>query len=152
MLPLTPTGHLFSGADLIILGEFLFASMGVGIRFVSAEVPNEVVVFFRNSFSVLLLTPWLLRGARPRFATVVPWLHLLRALAGVGAMYCFFFAIAHIPLAYGWLLWSEPLSWGTLIGSLMVLASGVILTRNPQTALPVDPAALDPDPIAPVPR
>jgi len=152
VLPLTPTGHLFAGAGLIILGEFLFASMGVGIRFVSAEVPNEVVVFFRNSFSVLLLIPWLLQGAHPRFVTRVPWLHLLRALAGLGAMYCFFFAIAHIPLAYGWLLWSEPLSWGTLIGSLLVLASGVILTRNPQTSLPVDPAARDPDPTAPVPR
>lgn len=152
MQPLTPSGQLFAGAGLIILGEFLFASMGVGIRFISAEVPNEVAVFFRNSFSVLLLMPWLLQGARPRFVTRVPGLHLLRALASLGAMYCFFFAIAHVRLAYGWLLWSEPLSRGTLVGSLLVLASGIILTRNPQMSLPLDPAAVDPDPTAPVPR
>ncbi len=101
---MTPARDLLVGAALVVLGEFLFASMGVAIRFVAGEVPNEVVVFFRNLFSVFLFMPWLLRGARPRFSTRVPWLHLLRALAGLGAMYCFFYAIARIPLAEAMLL------------------------------------------------
>lgn len=88
----------------MVAGEFLFASMGVGIRFVADAAPNEVIVFFRNLFSVFLLIPWLLTGTPPRFATQVLGLHLLRALAGLGAMYCFFYAIAHIPLAEAMLL------------------------------------------------
>jgi drug/metabolite transporter (DMT)-like permease len=102
--PLTPAGRLIAGATLVVAGEFLFASMAVAIRFVAGEVPNEIVVFFRNLFSVLLLTPWLLRGPHPRFESGVPWLHLLRAFAGLGAMYCFFYAIAYIPLAEAMLL------------------------------------------------
>jgi drug/metabolite transporter (DMT)-like permease len=101
---MTARRGLALGAAYVVLGEFMFASMGVGIRFVAAEVPNEVVVFFRNLISVLLLAPWLLKGVGGGLATTVPWLHVLRALAGLGAMYCFFYAIAQIPLAEAMLL------------------------------------------------
>ena len=36
--------------------------------------------------------------------TSVPLLHLLRGLAGVAAMYCFFYALANLQLAEGMLL------------------------------------------------
>ena len=99
-----PGPDLVLGAAYVVLGELLFASMGVAIRLVATEVPTEVVVFFRNLFSVLLLIPWLLRRAGAGLVTRVPGLHLLRAIAGLGAMYCFFHAIAHIPLAEAMLL------------------------------------------------
>lgn len=101
---------LWLGAAFIILGEFFFASMGVGIRFVADSLPNESIVFFRNLFGLCLLAPWLLRGGRPGLRTEVPHLHLLRGVAGVSAMYCFFYAIAQIPLAEAMLLkLSSPL-------------------------------------------
>ncbi len=95
---------LIIGGLCIIAGEYFFASMGVGIRFVAAELPNEIIVFFRNLLGLLILAPWLVRGGIGSVATSVPGLHLLRATAGVAAMYCFFYAIAHIPLAEAMLL------------------------------------------------
>jgi drug/metabolite transporter (DMT)-like permease len=99
-----PVQNLWAGAVFVIAGELMFASMGVGIRLVAAELPNESVVFFRNLFSLFLLTPWLLRSGVGGFKTSVPHLHLTRGIAGVSAMYCFFYAIANIPLADAMLL------------------------------------------------
>ena len=95
---------LLLGALFIVLGELCFATMGVGIRFVSAELSNEMVVCARNLVGLMLLAPWLLRRGLGNVATTVPGLHLLRAMAGLAAMYCFFYAIAHMPLAEAMLL------------------------------------------------
>jgi drug/metabolite transporter (DMT)-like permease len=92
------------GAGFIVLGEFCFASMGVGIRLASTELPNAMIVFGRNLIGLMLLTPWLLRRGVGDLKTAVPGLHLLRAFAGIGAMYCFFYAIARLPLAEAMLL------------------------------------------------
>jgi drug/metabolite transporter (DMT)-like permease len=51
-----------------------------------------------------MLLPLLLRYRRAGFVTAVPHFHLLRGVAGVGAMYCFFYAIANMPLANAMLL------------------------------------------------
>lgn len=99
-----PGQNLLAGAVFVIAGELMFASMGVGIRFVAAELPNESVVFFRNLFSLFLLAPWILRSGVGGFSMSVAHLHLLRGIAGVSAMYCFFYAIANIPLADAMLL------------------------------------------------
>lgn len=96
--------RILLGAAFIIAGELCFATMGVGIRMVSGELPNAMVVFARNLVALLLLAPWLLRHGLADVRTAVPGLHLLRAVAGVGAMYCFFYAIAAVPLADAMLL------------------------------------------------
>ena len=96
--------RLFAGALFVISAEFMFASMGASIRVAATDLPNEVIVFFRNLFGVALLMPWLARRGLGNLATEVPHLHLLRALAGLGAMYCFYYALAHIPLAEAMLL------------------------------------------------
>ena len=95
---------LVIGAGFIVLGELMFASMGVGVRIAAQELPNEVIVFFRNLFGLCLLSPWILRRGLGGLSTRIPLLHLLRATAGVTAMYCFFYAIAHMPLADAMLL------------------------------------------------
>ena len=102
--------RLWLGEGFIVAGEFMFASMGVGVRTVAESLPNELIVFFRNLFGLALLTPWLLKRGYGGFRTSVPHLHLLRGVAGVSAMYCFFYAIAHMPLADAMLLkLSSPL-------------------------------------------
>lgn len=95
---------LVLGAGFIIAGELCFASMGVGIRLASAELPNAMIVFGRNVIGLMLLAPWLLRRGLGDLKTAVPGLHLLRAVAGIAAMYCFFFAIARLPLGEAMLL------------------------------------------------
>ncbi len=105
-VPAMPDGSqlLVRGAVFIVLGELCFASMGVGIRLVSTELDNTMIVFARNLLGLLLLLPWLAHRGVGTLATAVPGLHLLRAGAGVAAMYCFFYAIAAMPLAEAMLL------------------------------------------------
>jgi drug/metabolite transporter (DMT)-like permease len=96
---------LWAGALLIIVGEWAFATMAAAIRAVSMEVSNEILVFFRNAFGLLFLLPWVARhGLRHSLSTRSPGLHLLRGLAGLGAMYCLFYSITHMPLAEAMLL------------------------------------------------
>lgn len=101
---------LYLGALYIVTAEMMFACMGATIRFVSDDLNNPMVVFARNLLGLLFLLPWLVRGGASRFRTRVPHLHLLRGIAGVSAMYCFFYAIANMPLANAMLLkLSSPL-------------------------------------------
>lgn len=98
------------GALLIIAAEFMFASMGASIRHVSASLDNPTVVFARNLLGFGLLLPLVLARPDLSLATRAAPLHLLRGLAGLGAMYCFFYAIAKMPLADAMLLkLSSPL-------------------------------------------
>ncbi|MDX1251876.1 MAG: DMT family transporter [Gammaproteobacteria bacterium] len=92
------------GALLAIAAAFMFAAMGAVIKAASAHLPNEMVVFFRNFFGLLALLPWLLRGGVRALATQRFGSHLTRSLAGLAAMYCFFYAIAKLHLAEAVLL------------------------------------------------
>jgi len=96
--------NLFQGAVLIVASEFMFASMGAAVKAASMTLPNEMLVFMRNLVGLAILLPLLLHGGLSGLATRVPHLHLLRSLAGVSAMYCFFYALANLPLADGMLL------------------------------------------------
>ncbi|MQM37792.1 hypothetical protein KBTX_01796 [wastewater metagenome] len=90
---------LVTGAALIILSEALLATMSAAIKVVSADLPNEMLVFFRNLFGLALVLPVALRHGPGALRTdCIQW-HLLRATAGVGAMYCFFYTIEHLALA-----------------------------------------------------
>jgi drug/metabolite transporter (DMT)-like permease len=88
----------------IVSAELMFALMGASIRQVSTELNNGMVVFARNIVGLALLSGFLVQAADVGLRTRVPHLHLLRGLAGLGAMYCFFYAIAHMPLANAMLL------------------------------------------------
>lgn len=90
-------------ALLVVLSGFLFALMGALIKEASTQVPSAVTVFFRNFFGLLILLPWI-RLRKVSIRTRSFHLHALRALAGLTAMYCFFYAIAHLDLAEAVLL------------------------------------------------
>lgn len=84
--------------------------MATAIKLAATELNLAMIVFLRNAFGLLALTPWLLRQGAGRLRTAHPGLHVLRCLIGLSAMYCFFFAIAHMPLAEAMLLnYSTPL-------------------------------------------
>lgn len=96
---------VIKGALLILASEFMFASMGASIKALALSgLGHEVTVFFRNLFGLLLVLPLLLNSGLSNFQTQIPHLHLLRAVFGVSAMYCFFYALGHVPLADGMLL------------------------------------------------
>ena len=95
---------MMRGALFIVASECMIACMGATIKFAAVELPNEMIVFFRNLFGLAALAPWLLRHGCAGLKTGVIHLHMLRAVAGLSAMYCLFFAIAHIKLADAMLL------------------------------------------------
>ncbi|MGH8119640.1 MAG: DMT family transporter [Gammaproteobacteria bacterium] len=102
--------HPLRGAYCAVLASLMFALMGVAVRYSSATLPNEMVVFLRNVFGLMFLLPWILRHGFPRLATQRLSAHVVRALSGLSAMYCFFYAIAHLQLAKAVLLnYSSPL-------------------------------------------
>lgn len=137
------------GAALLALSALLFSFMGVAIREVSASVNNESVVFFRNFVGVLFFLPLILaRGITP-LKTKRLKSHLWRTTYGLAAMYCFFYAIAHLPLAdamvftyaapvftpiIAWWWLKETLSRRMLILTCVGLA-GVLLVAKPSSAL-----------------
>lgn len=141
--------HPVQGAALLALSALLFSGMGVLVREASATVNNENIVFFRNIVGVFFFLPLLLsKGLRP-FKTKRLKSHLLRTTYGLAAMYCFFYAIAHLPLAdamvftysapvftpiiaYFWL--KEPLTKRMLAFSVLGLL-GVILVAKPSDAI-----------------
>lgn len=91
--------NLIRGALFIVLSELLLASMSAAVKVLSDTLPGEMLVFFRNLFGLMVLAPLIMHYGWRSLRTSVPHLHFLRATVGVAAMYCFFFTIAHIPLA-----------------------------------------------------
>jgi drug/metabolite transporter (DMT)-like permease len=81
----------------------LFATTGVIIRFLSDTVTTPQVVFYRNVLGLMLFAPILLGKRGDFFRTDKLFLHLFRALAGISAMYAFFYAIAHYSLSHAML-------------------------------------------------
>ena len=137
------------GALLLALSALLFSLMGVLIREVSSTAGNEAVVFFRNLIGVLAFLPLvLLKGVAP-LSTQRLKSHLWRSGFGLLAMYCFFYAIAHLPLAdamvftysapvftplIAWWWLKEPLTRRMQLTSLVGFA-GVLLVAKPSGAL-----------------
>ena len=137
------------GAALLALSALLFSLMGVGVREVSASVNNESVVFFRNLVGVLFFLPLiLLKGVAPLKTTRLK-AHIWRTGYGLAAMYCFFYALAHLPLAdamlftysaplftplIAWWWLKEPLSKRILLTTGIGLL-GVLLVAKPSSAL-----------------
>lgn len=150
--------RLIAGALLIVAAELMFAFMGASIRQVSADLNNGMVVFARNLVALALLSTLAAHTGHRSLRTQVPHLHLLRGTAGLGAMYCFFYAIAHMPLANAMLLklsaplfiplvaliWlGERFTWHVL-AALAIGFSGVIMILLPDfgTMAPVAMIAL----------
>jgi len=84
---------------LLLAAEFLLASMGALIKVLALDLPNEMIVFFRNLFGLMAILPMILMMGSKLFKTNCFPLHLLRATVGVTAMYCFFYSIGNIAFA-----------------------------------------------------
>ena len=82
----------------MVLGAFLFATMGVCVKFASATFNAFELVAYRGLFGVvflMVLARW--RGMSLR--TTVPGMHLWRSVVGVISVLAWFYAIGLLPLA-----------------------------------------------------
>jgi drug/metabolite transporter (DMT)-like permease len=97
--PRSDLPDLRRGAALMVVSALLFAGMAAAVRVISEELPNAPIVFFRHFLMLLFLAPWLLRGGWSALRTRDFRGHLIRDLAGVTAVACYFYAIARLRLA-----------------------------------------------------
>ncbi len=82
----------------MVLASFFFATMGVGVKIASQNFNTFELVFYRGLVSMLFM--WFVMRARgSTLATKVPLMHAWRAAIGVFSLGCWFYAIAHLPLA-----------------------------------------------------
>jgi drug/metabolite transporter (DMT)-like permease len=91
--------NFYLGIAFMILAEFFFTSMAAIIKWLSVYLPNESIVFFRNFLSLLILWPWIVFFNPIEINVQKYRFHLVRSLAGLAAMYCFYYAWANLPLA-----------------------------------------------------
>jgi drug/metabolite transporter (DMT)-like permease len=137
--------NILLGALFILLSEFMFASMGAVVKQLTQSLPSEMAVFMRNLFGVALLLPLVWGCGFTTLKTRVFHLHLLRSIAGVSAMYCFFYALANLALADGMLLkmtsplfmpliawyWLSESMHRTVLLAIGIGFVGVIMVLNP---------------------
>ncbi len=94
----------------MVLSALFFAVMGLCVKLAAQSLSNAAVVFARNFFGLLALLPFLARLGPGGLRTAKPVEHVVRSLAGLASMYCFFYAIGHMRLADAVLLnYSIPL-------------------------------------------
>jgi drug/metabolite transporter (DMT)-like permease len=139
----------------MVASALLFASMAASVGVVARELPNAPIVFFRHFIMLAFLLPWLWREGRRALETGDLRGHVVRGLAGVSAVGCYFFAIARLRLADAVLLnQSMPLfiplverAWlgeripKPLWGVLALGFAGLVVILRPGTGV-FEPAAL----------
>lgn len=82
----------------MILSSFLFATMGVCIKYASAHFNSAELVFYRGVLGILFMAVYA-RAHRTSLHTRFPAMHAWRSVIGVMSMSAWFYAIAHLPLA-----------------------------------------------------
>jgi drug/metabolite transporter (DMT)-like permease len=102
--PALPTHPIILGALLILIGEALLGIMGGIIKHLSADLSTQQVVFFRHIAGLIMLLPILMRTGFSELKTQRFHWHLMRALVGLSAMYCYFFVLARMPLTEAFLV------------------------------------------------
>ena len=133
----------------MVLGAFLFASMGVGVKLASAQFTTAELVFYRGVFSCLLV--WILmRSQGIALRSRVPWMHAWRSLIGNLSLAGWFFSITALPLATAMTLNYTSSMWmvvwilavailrgrdwirqGPLMASVLLSFIGVVMVLKP---------------------
>ena len=109
----------------MLLAAFLFASMGVCVKFASSDFNSMELVFYRGAVGVVFM--WGLARVRGvRLSTAYPMMHLWRSTVGVLSLTAWFYAIAHLPLATAMTLNYMSSIWiaAFLIGGALLLGRG----------------------------
>lgn len=101
--------HRLNWAIIALFSAASFAAMGACVRIASEALPQSEVVFFRNFMALLFLLP-LMWQQKVSFRSERMGLHLIRSVSGLAAMYLYFYALGHLPLAGALLLnYTSPL-------------------------------------------
>lgn len=114
----------------MVLGAFLFASMGVCIKLASAHFNAAELVFYRGLIGLVLT--WLLaRSQQVSLSTRYPGMHAWRSLIGVSALGAWFYAIGQLPLAT-----AMTLNYMSSVWVAAFFVGGALLAWRPSAATP----------------
>lgn len=137
---------LIKAALFIIAAQFFSVLLGATIKEAHESLPLEMTVFFRNLAGWLVLFPFVLRSGISNLKTEVVGWHLFRAIAGLGAMYTYFYVVGELMLAsattlmmtapiiipfVAFFVLGERLSSAAMIASLIGFV-GVVAILQPQ--------------------
>jgi drug/metabolite transporter (DMT)-like permease len=87
-----------------------FSVMAVGIKLLGHRLENFQIGFFRVVIGFVAILPFAAGSGLARLQTRHAGVHLVRAVFGLLAMYCSYYAIARLPLAdYTGLSFTKPL-------------------------------------------
>ena len=82
----------------MIASSFLFATMGVCVKFASEYFTSAELVFYRGLLGMVFMAAYA-RARGTLLATRYPAMHAWRSVIGVVSLSAWFYAIAHLPLA-----------------------------------------------------
>ena len=98
------------GALWMIASGLGFSVMAVGIKLLGHRLENFQIGFFRVVIGFLAILPFVAGSGLARLRTRHAGVHFVRAIFGLTAMYCSYYAIARMPLAdYTGLSFTKPL-------------------------------------------
>jgi S-adenosylmethionine uptake transporter len=82
----------------MIFSSFMFATMGVCVKFASEHFNSAELVFYRGILGIVFMAAYA-RARGITLATRYPAMHAWRSVIGVMSLSAWFYAIAHLPLA-----------------------------------------------------
>ena len=122
------------GGLWMVLSALGFAVMAIFIKFLGTRLDSFQVAFFRCLFGWLAIMPFVLRHPWEAIRTTHLPLHAVRGVLGSIAMFCGYYAIAHMPLAdFMGLSFSRPLF--TVLCAVLLLREVVGWRRWSATAV-----------------
>lgn len=106
------------GALLAISSSLIFSIMNALVKLISDVIPTGEIVFFRSSIGCLIIV-MLMVSKGIAFSKEDRSLLVLRGVAGALYLICYFYSIAHLPLADASLLvYLSPIF--TIVGSMLI--------------------------------
>lgn len=113
----------------MVLGAFLFATMGVCIKYASTDFNSFEIVFYRGVVGVVFLIG-LTRSRGVSLRTTVPMMHLWRSVVGVTALSTWFYSIGKLPLAT-----SMTLNYMSSVWIAAFLLGGAVILQKRETPI-----------------
>ena len=113
----------------MLLASFLFATMGVCIKFASAHFNSFEIVCYRGIFGVLFLYG-LTRARGVSLRSGVPMMHVWRSIVGTVSLTAWFYSIAILPLGT-----AMTLNYMSSIWIATFLLGGALLLQGRNTPI-----------------
>jgi S-adenosylmethionine uptake transporter len=109
----------------MVAASFIFALMGVCVKFASAHYSATELVCYRGIVSMVFVWVWA-RYTGVALRTRLPGMHAWRSVIGVVSLGGWFYAIAHLPLATAMTLNYMSSVWvaAFVVGGAMLYGSG----------------------------